>query len=41
MQRDVLNLLVILHSSDTKYFFVYFTVKTKAYKVIISYAVQL
>ena len=37
----VLNLLVILHSSDTQYFYVYFTVKTKAYKVIIYHAVQL
>jgi len=41
MQRDVLNVLVILYVWDTQYSFVYFTVKTKAYNVIISHAVQL
>jgi len=41
MQQDVLNLLVILYISDTQYSFAYFTVKTKAYEVIISHAVQL
>ena len=35
------NLMVILHSSDTQNSFAYFTVKTKAYKVIISHVVQL
>ena len=41
MQWDVLNLLVILYSSDTQYSFACFTVKTKAYNVIISHIVQL
>jgi len=37
----VLKLLVILYSSDTQYSFGYFTVKTKAYNIIISHIVQL
>jgi len=41
MPQDVLNLLVILYVSDTQYSLAYFTVKTKAYNVIISRTVQL
>jgi len=41
MQWDVLNLLVILYSSDIQYSFAYLTVKTKAYSVIISRIVHL
>jgi len=37
MQRDALKLSVILYVLDTQYSFAYFTVKTKAYDVIISY----
>jgi len=41
MQWDVLKLLVIFYPSVIQYSFVYFTVKTKAYNVIISRIVQL
>jgi len=41
MPQDMLNLLVILYVSDTQYSLAYFTVKTKAYNVIISRTVQL
>jgi len=34
-------LLVILYVADIQYSFVYFTVETKAYNVIISHTVQL
>jgi len=40
MQWDVLNIL-ILYVADTQYSFAYFTVKTKAYNVIIAHTVHL
>jgi len=36
-----LKLVVILYSSEIQYSFVYFTVKTEVYNVIISHTVQL
>jgi len=41
MQWDVLKLFIILYVLDTQYSFAYFTVKPKAYNIIISHTVQL